>query len=180
MKKLGFVLVLAIFLAGSAVGVLSAPSHAQGYAGYTYPPSPRNPYAIPWVGPNTPWIYYNGDWFLNGVLYHFFGPKYGWAPYYAYAPIYIVRPIKWYGPKWKVWYQRHPHYWDNFVRKYPYWRKHQQGHHYDQSFYNKHHRGRGEGWQKGFHGKSHHDERRPDTVRRKSHHERGHRQEGRN
>ena len=92
MKKLSLVLVIAMLLAGLAAGAISTPADAQGYPAYSYPAPPRSPYANPWVGPNTPWVHYNGDWFLNGMLYYFFGPRYGWAPYYAYAPTYIVRP----------------------------------------------------------------------------------------
>jgi len=150
MKKLSFVLVLAIFLAGSAVVTMSAPSYAMGNAGYNYPPPPADFYAQPWVGPNTPWVYYNGDWFLNGILYYFFGPQYGWAPYYAYPPTYIVRPGNWYAPRWFAWYQRNPHYWENFQQTHPYWRGHRQGQHYDQKFFEQHHRDQGGGWQKGF------------------------------
>jgi hypothetical protein len=150
MKKLPLILVLAILLAGGAIGAMSAPAHAQ--YGYNYPPPSANPYAQPWVGPNTPWTYYNGDWFLQGLLYNFFGPQYGWAPYYAYPPTYIVRPNNWYGPKWNTWYQRNPHYWQNFRRQYPYWAGHREGQRYDQSFYEMHHRGQGAGWQKGFRG----------------------------
>ena len=80
MKKLIFVLAIAILLAGSVVGIMSAPSYAQGYGGYNYPPPPQDPYATPWVGPNTPWTYYNGDWFLNGILYYFFGNNFGMGP----------------------------------------------------------------------------------------------------
>jgi hypothetical protein len=152
MKRLGLVSLLVILLAGGAIGAMSAPSFAQGYGGYVYSPAPPNPFSTPWVGPNTPWVYYQGDWFLNGMLYHFFGNQYGWAPYYAYAPAYIVRPYKWYEPKWNGWYQKNPHYWQTFQQKYPYWRGHRYGRHYDRSFYNKHHRGHGEGWYKGFKG----------------------------
>jgi hypothetical protein len=106
----------------------------------------------PWVGQNTPWTYYNGDWFLNGVLYYFFGPKYGWAPYYSYAPVYVVRPPQWYGPKWNKWYRAHPVYWQNFNRAYPYWRNHRAGYRYNEAFYNQHHHGQGGGWQHGYHG----------------------------
>ena len=83
---------------------------------------------------------------------HFFGNQYGWAPYYAYPPTYIVRPNNWYGPKWNTWYQRNPHYWQNFEQKYPYWRGHHVGQRYDQNFYNTYHRGQGGGWNQGFHG----------------------------
>lgn len=152
MKRLSFVLVIAILLAGGAVVTMSAPSYAQGYGGYNYPPPPQNPYASPWVGSNTPWTYYNGDWFLNGILYYFFGNNYGWAPYYSYAPTYIVRPNDWYAARWNTWYQQNPHYWQNFQRQYPYWRGHQAGQRYDQNFYNQHHRGQGGGWNQGFHG----------------------------
>ena len=75
MKRLSLILALAIFLAG---GAMSAPAQAQ--YGYHYPPPPQNIYATPWVGPNTPWVFYQGDWFLNGVLHNFFGTQYGWAP----------------------------------------------------------------------------------------------------
>ncbi len=152
MKKLSFVLVLAILLVGSVVVTTSAPSYAQGYAGYNYPPPPQNHYAHPWVGPNTPWVYYNGDWFLNGILYYFFGNNYGWAPYYSYGHTYIVRPNDWYAPRWNTWYQQNPHYWQNFSRQYPYWREHQHNRRYGQDFYNQHHRDQGGGWNKGFHG----------------------------
>ena len=152
MKRLSLIFVLVILLAGCAVGPMSAPSCAQGYGGYNYPPPPQNPYATPWVGNNTPWTFYQGDWFLNGILYQFFGNQYGWAPYYAYPPTYIVRPNNWYAPQWNAWYQRNPHYWQTFEQKYPYWRGHRVGQRYDENFYNKYHRGQGEGWNKGFHG----------------------------
>jgi hypothetical protein len=149
MKKIVFILMTAILLAGGAVAVMSAPSYAQDDE---YPPSPSDPYAAPWVGPDTPWVYYNGDWFLNGVLYYFFGPEYGWGPYYAYSPGYIVRPETWYAPRWLTWYNARPQYWGNFHRQYPYWREHRQGQRYDQKFYEQHHGGQGGGWQKGFKG----------------------------
>ena len=106
MKKLTLILALAILLAGGAVAAMSAPAQAQ--YGYNYPPPPADSYAQPWVGPNTPWVYYNGDWFVKGLLYYFFGPQYGWAPYYSYPPTYIERPSNWYEPKWHAWYQRQP------------------------------------------------------------------------
>jgi len=152
MKKTGLIFILAILLAAGAIGARSAPSYAQGYAGYNYPPPPQNIYATPWVGSDTPWTFFQGDWFLKGVLYNFFGPQYGWAPYYAYPPTYIVRPVNWYEPRWHKWYQGNPHYWKNFQRQYPYWRKHQAGQRYDQNFYNRYHRGQGAGWNQGFHG----------------------------
>jgi hypothetical protein len=148
MKKISIMLMFSILLSGGLVGALTAPSQAQVFV----PPPPPQPAMAPWVGSNTPWVFYNGDWFRNGVLYYFFGNKYGWAPYYSYAPTYIVRPNSWYAPSWHAWYQKHPVYWQNFNRQYPYWRSHQTGRHYDQNFYNKYHRGQGEGWQKGFHG----------------------------
>jgi hypothetical protein len=127
---------------------------AQGYGGNYYAPPPQNPYATPWVGSNTPWVFYQGDWFLNGMLYNFFGNQYGWAPYYAYPPTYIVRPNNWYEARWNTWYQQNPQYWQTFTQKYPYWRDHRYGQRYDQNFYNRYHRGQGEGWQKGFHGRA--------------------------
>ncbi len=138
--------------------------YAQDYGGYYYEPPPQNLYATPWVGPNTPWLFYQGDWFLNGMLYHFYGDKYGWAPYYAYPPTYIVRPNNWYGPRWNTWYQQNPQYWQTFTQRYPYWRDHRYGRRYDQNFYNRYHRGQGEGWQKGFHGRA--IERPPPEGRR--------------
>ena len=152
MKRLSLFFALAILLAGCATGPTSNPSYGQGYGGYNDPPPPQNSYANPWVGNNTPWTFYQGDWFLNGILHQFFGNQYGWAPYYAYPPTYIVRPQTWYAPQWNAWYQRNPHYWQTFEQRYPYWRGHRVGQRYDENFYNKHHRGQGEGWNKGFHG----------------------------
>jgi hypothetical protein len=145
-KKLSLLAVMALLLAGCATGPMYTPSYGQGYA-----PPPQNLYAAPWVGANTPWVFYNGDWFMNGMLYNYFGPRYGWAPYYAYAPTYIVRPSNWYAPKWNSWYRAHPTYWNHLVQRYPYWRNHRPGQHYDQRFYEAHHRGQGGGWHKGFH-----------------------------
>ena len=162
MKKIAFILMTAILLAGGAVAAMSAPSYAQAYE---YPPPPQDPLASPWVGPDTPWVYYNGDWFLNGILYYFYGPDYGWAPYYAYAPNYIVRPETWYAPRWLGWYQGRPQYWESFHRQYPYWSGHRQGQRYGQEFFEQHHHGQGGGWQKGFKGgaavTSHPEERKP-------------------
>ena len=152
MKRLSLIFALVILLAGCAVGPTSTPSYGQGYGGYNYAPPPQNPYANPWVGNNTPWTFYQGDWFLNGILHQFFGNQYGWAPYYAYPPTYIVRPNNWYAPQWNAWYQRNPHYWRTFEQKYPYWRGHRVGQRYDENFYNKYHRGQGEGWHQGFQG----------------------------
>jgi hypothetical protein len=149
MKKLAFILVLAVLLGGGALGPMSTTSYARVYE---YPPPPPIPYANPWVGQNTPWVYYNGDWFLNGILYYFFGPQYGWAPYYAYPPTYIIRPKAWYAPRWRAWYVGHPHYYNNFHQHYPYWRNHRPGQHYNRQFYERHHHGQGAGWHKGFHG----------------------------
>ncbi len=151
MKKFSLILIIAMLLVGGAVGALSTSAQAQFAPGYSYPPPPPNPYVNPWVGTNTPWVYYNGDWFLNGILYYFFGPRHGWAPYYAYPPTYIVRPPAWYAPKWQVWYRGHPRYYQTFVQRYPYWQGHKVGHRYNEHFYNQHHRGQGEGWHKGFH-----------------------------
>ena len=156
MKKQILILALAILLAG-CVGPQMAPpyndqSYGQTYGGGYNALPPSNSYATPWVGANTPWVYYQNDWFLNGVLYHNYGNQYGWAPYYSYPPTYIVRPNNWYGPRWHTWYQQNPHYHQNFTQKYPYWRGHHPGQRYDQNFYNQHHQGQGGGWHKGFHG----------------------------
>jgi len=124
MKKLAFLLVMAILVGGGMVTVMSLPAQAQVYQ---YPPPPPDPYAEPWVGPGTPWVYYNGDWFLNGILYLFFGPRYGWSPYYAYPPTYIVRPSRWYAPMWHSWYRAHPQVVTQFQQAYPYWRGHREG-----------------------------------------------------
>ena len=70
MKKLSLILALAILLAGGAIGATSTSSGAQ-----VYPPPPQNLYATPWVGANTPWVFYNGDWFLNGILLLLFWPS---------------------------------------------------------------------------------------------------------
>jgi hypothetical protein len=164
MKKIALILVLALLLGGGTMAALSSPAQAQ----YAYPPPPADIYGSPWVGPNTPWTFFNGDWFLNGILYYFFGPQYGWAPYYAYPPIYIVRPETWYAPRWNVWYRSHPVYWQNFRREYPYWARHRVGERYDRDFYERHHHGQG-AWQGGFHGRPpaavHHEGRKPGPGR---------------
>ena len=147
MQKLITLLMLTVLLAGGALGALPAPASAQ-----VPPPLVRPVVVTPWVGPNTPWVFYNGDWFLNGILYYFFGPKYGWAPYYTYPPAYIVRPGYWYKSHWHDWYRAHPVYWENFHRLYPHWRDHQVGRHYGEDFYNRYHPGQGGGWQHGWHG----------------------------
>ena len=152
MKRRILILALTILLTGGVIGAMSAPSCAQDNADYNYPPPPADPYATPWVGSNTPWTFYQGDWFLKGILYNFFGNQNGWAPYYSYSSNYIVRPNDWYEPRWNAWYQRNPHYWNDFQRQYPYWRGHQPGKHYGQNFYNKYHRGQGAGWHQGFQG----------------------------
>ena len=101
MKRLGLIFALAILLAGcvgpqipygQGYGGYQGYGGNQGYGGYNYPAPPQNIYANPWVGQNTPWTYYQGDWFLNGILHNNFGNQYGWAPYYAYPTTYIVRP----------------------------------------------------------------------------------------
>ena len=147
MQKLIALFMLTVLLAGGALSALPAPVSAQ------VPPPVVRPVAVtPWVGANTPWVFYNGDWFLNGILYYFFGPKYGWAPYYAYPRAYIVRPTSWYKPHWHNWYKAHPVYGENFHRLYPHWRDHRVGRVYGEDFYNRHHPGQGGGWQHGWHG----------------------------
>ena len=47
-ERLSFILALAIFLAGVAIGTMSAPAQAQ--YGYHYPPPPQNIYTTPSVG----------------------------------------------------------------------------------------------------------------------------------
>ena len=147
MQKLLALFMLTVLLAGAALGALPAPASAQ-----VPPPVVRPVVVTPWVGANTPWVFYNGDWFLNGILYYFFGPKYGWGPYYAYPPAYIARPTYWYKPHWHEWYKAHPVYGENFHRLYPHWRDHQVGRVYGEDFYNRHHPGQGGGWQRGWHG----------------------------
>ncbi len=141
MKKLIILLILAITLGAGMMGAMPGLSQAQVYA-----PPPVHAVAAPWVGANTPWVYYHGDWFLNGILHYFFGPQCGWAPYYAYPETYIVRPGPWYGPKWEGWYHAHPVYWENFQHRYPHWSEHQVGRHYGEEFYNRYHHGQGGGW----------------------------------
>jgi hypothetical protein len=152
MKTVSILLALAMVLTGGAFGLMTPPARAQVFS--PAPPPPPQPGAMmPWVGQNTPWTYHNGDWFHNGILYYFFGPKYGWAPYYSYAPTYVVRPSQWYGPKWNKWYRAHPRYMQNFNHAYPYWREHRAGHHYGEDFYIRYHHGQGRGWQRGYEGR---------------------------
>ena len=135
-----------------AIGARPAPSYAQGYAGYTYPPPPQNIYATPWVGSNTPWVFYQGDWFLRGVLFYFSGLNMAGRRITLIRPPAVIRPVTWYEPRWHHWYQGHPQYWQTFQRQYPYWHGHQAGQRYDQNFYNRSHHGQGAGWNQGFHG----------------------------
>ncbi|MFZ0051448.1 MAG: hypothetical protein WAK96_06705 [Desulfobaccales bacterium] len=150
MKKLIILLILAISLGAGAIGAMPGLSQAQFHS------PPAKVIEAPWVGAKTPWVYYHGDWFLNGVLYHFFGPHYGWGPYYAYPETYIVRPGHWYGPKWEGWYHAHPAYRANFEHSYPHWREHQIGRHYGEEFYNRYHHGQGGGWHHGVPGHEFH------------------------
>lgn len=157
MKKLTILLILAIALGAGMMGAMPGVSQAQVYP----PPPPPGPVVVPYVGPNTPWVYYAGDWFLNGILYYFFGPRYGWAPYYAYPETFIVRPSQWYGPHWVKWYGEHPVFLKNFQHSYPIWSGHAVGHHYGEEFYNKYHPGHGGGWHRGVPGREFHESHRP-------------------
>lgn len=71
----------------------------------------------PWVGPGTPWVFWNNNWYYNGILYAFYGAL-GWWPNGYYANNIIVRNDIWYGPRWHNWYRGHPIYWNNFRRHY--------------------------------------------------------------
>lgn len=71
----------------------------------------------PWVGPSTPWVFWNSNWYYNGILYGFYGPR-GWWPRSYYGNEFIVRNNVWYGPRWNNWYRGHPSYWRNFHRDY--------------------------------------------------------------
>jgi hypothetical protein len=159
MKKLIILLILAISLGAGMIGAMPGISQAQ-----VVPPAAPYATGAPYIGPDTPWVYYNGDWFLNGILYYFFGNQYGWGPYYAYPETYIVRPGHWYGPRWQRWYHAHPAYLGNFHHGYPIWRGHQVGRHYGEEFYNRNHPGQGGGWHHGVagHGPGHgHEPGRP-------------------
>ena len=142
MKNIRILLALTILLTGGAAAALSLPAQAQVCG----PVAAYSPGA-PWVGANTPWVYYNGDWFHNGTLHNYYGPQYGWAPHNAYAPVHLVRPAQWYGPKWHSWYQARPHYWKHFHHQYPHWRGHRAGHPYDGGYYSMR-PGPGKGWKK--------------------------------
>ncbi len=133
MRKASILLTLTILLFAAAILTLSSPSLAQG------DPPPRGP----WVGPNTPWTFFHGDWFRNGELHYFYGPKHGWAPYYSRPVGPVERPNEWYGQKWENWNREHPNYQQHFEREYPYWREHRTGERYDENFYNRYHHGRG-------------------------------------
>jgi hypothetical protein len=147
-----FLLVSALTITGCmAPNAGLAPTSPYYGGAYETPPPPQYSYGAPWVGTGTPWVFYQGDWFYNGMLYYFFGPQYGWAPYYAYPTTYIVRTTYWYEPRWNTWYHQHPQYVQTFSQRYPYWREHHVGQRYDQNFYNRYHQGQGGGWQKGYH-----------------------------
>jgi hypothetical protein len=72
----------------------------------------------PYVGPGTPWFYFNDAWYLNGIMYGYYG-GYGWWPYGYYGPSYLARPNHWYGnPHWNNYYRNNPHHGQNFQNKY--------------------------------------------------------------
>ncbi len=148
MKKLILVLLLAVFVAGGTMAAMSAPASAQPYE---YPAAPGDPYVNPWVGPGSCWVFYNGDWFCNGVLYYYFGPVYGWSPYWAFPVSFIVYEPYWYGPMWGAWFTAHPNVVNVFINTFPFWRSHHHGEHPDREFFEKHHGGKGS-WQGGWKG----------------------------
>jgi hypothetical protein len=142
MKKASILLALTILLIGGLILSASSPALAQ--------PGPHH--GGPWTGPNTPWSYYHGDWFKNGVLHYFHGNKNGWAPYYSKHPGNVERPGEWYGEKWENWNRQHPQNMEHFEHQYPYWRGHRVGEQYNENFYNRYNHGQGGGWQREYHG----------------------------
>ena len=149
MKKISFILMTAILLAGGAVAVMSTHSYAQVYE---YPPPPSDPSASPWVRSDTPWVYYDGDWFMNGILYYYYGPDYGGPPITLILSAILSDPEPgmlrdgWRGIRgslltWRV-----------FNGSILVGRGHRQGQRYSQKFYEQHHGGQGGGWQQGLQG----------------------------
>ena len=128
---------------------MSAPSYAQAYH---YPPPPSDPYATPWVGSNTPWVYYNGDWFLNGILYYFFGPQIRLGPVLLLCSHLYRETQHLVCSEVADVVQGHPDYCQHFQQAYPYWREHRQGRRYDEKFFEQHQHGQVGEWQKGFRG----------------------------
>jgi hypothetical protein len=138
MKKASILLALAILLIGGIILTVSSPALAQMTSG-----SQQGPY----TGDNSPWTYYKGDWFKNGVLHYYYGNN-RWAPYYSKGPGSVQRPNEWYGEKWQTYNQQHPQNLTNFESQYPYWSSHQVGQKYDEKFYHQHHPEQGGGWQR--------------------------------
>jgi hypothetical protein len=109
----------------------------------------------PWVGPDTPWVFWNNNWYYNGILYAFYGPL-GWWPYGYYANNLIVRNYAWYGPRWNRWYRARPVYWRNFHRHYGngrHWHSSYRGH--DAWRHHRRHGGHGRNLTRGGHGRPH-------------------------
>ena len=146
MKKLIILLILAISLGAGMIGAMPGISQAQ-----VVPPAAPYATGAPWIGVNTPWVYYNGDWFLNGILYSFW-------------------PSIWMGPVLRLsrnlYRQTRPLVWSEmgqvvsrpsglpgkFPARLPNWREHQVGRHYGEEFYNRYHPGQGGGWHHGVPG----------------------------
>ncbi len=161
MKKLSFIMVAAVMLAVVLQGTISAPALAQSVSveakSYTYPAPPQKPAEHPWVGPNTPWTYYNNDWFYKGTLYYDYGER-GWAPYYSYETTTVTRPSDYYDTKWSVWYQKNPTYTETLIREHPYWKEHHVGTVYNENFYITHDKREGENrWRRAWHELKHED-----------------------
>ena len=73
----------------------------------------------PWLGPASPWFWYNNAWWYNGVLYGFYGGAYGWRPYGSITNVVVEQPAYFYNnPKWGSWAQRNPQHGQRWQQQY--------------------------------------------------------------
>jgi hypothetical protein len=178
LPKAVFVSLLALCLMGGMVSIAAAQGPGEFVAPGPGPgPGPTPEVQVvavgaPWVGPNTPWVFWNNNWYYNGILYAFFGPL-GWWPNGYYGNNLIVRTDEWYGPRWVTWYRENPYYWDEFHRHYGNghhwhhgWHGHDAWHHWHHhNLHHHHHHG-----QHHHYGGSHHQNLKHGAAAHPSHH----------
>lgn len=85
------------------------------------PPSSAQMVVIgaPYLGPMSPWFWFNHNWYYNGVMYGYYGPGYEWAPYGSVTNVVVQQPAHYYNnPQWDSWANRHPEYGQHWQHEY--------------------------------------------------------------
>jgi hypothetical protein len=73
----------------------------------------------PWLGPGSPWYWWNNAWWYNGVQYGFYGAAYGWRPYGSITNVVVEQPAHYYNnPQWDRWNHSHPDHVQHFHQQY--------------------------------------------------------------